>query len=248
MIEHGQRRFNASRSGNVRLVGPAKHEYGYAETARRDKLSVGGRAATVLADDRVDAMRLKQFELTGFVERSTAENVDGIGNGERRLDRIDAADEVEMPGRILEGGDLLSSERKEDPARCLAERPRRVFGIRYRQPAIPLGRTPGLAIEPQHRHAGHGRRTGGIRGYPRGVGMCGIDEQGDTLVAQIGRDALRAAETATADGNGLGGRLQGPAGKGKGHCKIVAHGKPAGQFPGFGGAAEDQNAMGHHAF
>lgn len=248
MIEHGQRRFDVFRFRNGELIGPAEHDDRYAETARREQLGIGGRAATVLAHDRVDAMRLQQFQLTSLAEGPPAENMDGIGDGERRVDRIDAADKIEMLGRMPERGEFLTPERQEHPAGHLAERANRAFGIRHRQPAIPFGRQPSRAIEPQDRHPGDGRSVRGICRYTHGVRVSRIDEKRDALVAQIGGEALRSAEAAAADGNRLSGRLLGAAGKRKGHCKIAARGKLPGQLPGFGGTAEDQYAVGHHAF
>ena len=99
-------------------------------------LREGCRAAAVLADDGVDAMLLEQRELVGFGERPARQDVGRVGHGERRLDRVDAADQIGVLRRGLEGGDLLPAQRQEDPPRLLAQALRRLRRVVDRDPAV----------------------------------------------------------------------------------------------------------------
>lgn len=246
MIEHGYGCFDILRACRRRYCRTAKHQHGDFETARCGQFAVSGCSTTVLADNGVDAMLFEQRQFAGFAERAASENTGGMGQIERRLDRIDAADQVKMLPRRGKDGNLLASEGKEYPARRLAERVHGLFEAGDGQPAVALDRTPWRAFEPDQRYVGHRSRRNGICRDLRGMGMGGVDDGGDVAFVQKGGKAVRAAEAAETKRNRLHGRLAGTPGQRQRNGKIVACGEVTRQLPGFGRAAKNEYVMGHH--
>ena len=117
MIDHRGKRFDGFGRRHVRQGRPADHDHLDAKRPRRGDLAIGRLAAAVLGDDDIDAMVLEQRAFVRLAERPARQQIGRIGHRQRRLDRIDAADEIVMLRRGLEGGDLLPAERQEDPAR-----------------------------------------------------------------------------------------------------------------------------------
>ncbi len=87
MIEHPDQAVDVGRAGHVRKRRPPQHDDRNAEAARRRDLSVGGRAAAVLADDRIDAVAAEELKFSCFRKRPARDDVGRMGKGERRLDR-----------------------------------------------------------------------------------------------------------------------------------------------------------------
>jgi hypothetical protein len=77
--------------------------------------------------------------------------------------------------------------------------------------------------------------------------MCRIDQKVDCLLVKIARQPLRSAETAAADRRRLFGGLNSAASQRQRDIEIAARRQFAGKKTGFGGAAENKNAVGHHA-
>ena len=102
-----------SRTACPAASGRRMQEHLDAEFARGGDLAVGRRAAAVLGDDGVDAVCLEKLRGRRLRETAARENVGRIRHAERRLDRIDAADQIGVLRRGLEGRDFLTAERQE---------------------------------------------------------------------------------------------------------------------------------------
>ena len=173
-------------------------------------------------------------------ERPARERIGRVRQLERRLDRIDAADQIVVLRRRREGVELLPADGQEHAARRRAERrrPRR----RCRRPRSS-GRRPAPsrpAAQRNERHAGLSRRRRRHAPTSGGVGVRGVDQHVDPLGGEIIRQTLGAAEAADAHRNRLGGRCAvRPASD-----SVTLRSATAGErrpAPRLGGAAEDQN-------
>ena len=116
--------------------------------ARRRDLGIGRVAAAVLGEHGVDPVFEEQRALGGDGERAAVEDVARVGNGERRIDRIDAAHQIGMVRRGTERRQFLAAERDEHAARLLAELADRVrdrSGDRSSDRLRPAARRDGRA-------------------------------------------------------------------------------------------------------
>src|SRR4029453_7279691 len=117
MIESGKDLIDRGDGSNLRQNGALQHDDGEGKRARRFDLAVGPFAAAVLGDDRLDGVALKQIAILARAEGPPRREVCRLGNRKRRIDRIDAADEVEM---LRGGGErlkLVAAEREENALR-----------------------------------------------------------------------------------------------------------------------------------
>ena len=147
---------------------------------------------------RVDAMALEQRAILCLAERPARGDVDRVRHGERRVDGIDAAHEIDMLRRRGEGAELLAPEREENAARRLAERFDRIFHRVDLGPDVAGDFSPWRPAQREQRDARGPRRLCGIGGDDGGVRMGRIDQRIDLLGAQIGCEPFGAAEAADA--------------------------------------------------
>ena len=75
-----------------------------------------------LATIDVDAVALEQRAVLRLAERSARGEVDRVRHGERRIDGIDAADQIGVLRRVGEGLDLVAAEREKHAPRRFAQR------------------------------------------------------------------------------------------------------------------------------
>ena len=171
--------------GTPGSAGRREQEHLDAERARRSDLAIGGAAAAVLGDDRVDAMLFQQRSLVGLGERPARQNVGRIRNAERRLDRIDAADDIGMLRR--------APRKRRSPA---ARAPGRRGAARHPAPPTASSDAGHLASSGRLRPASQAGRRSATSGTPampaasaalcrdaRRIGMRRIDQQIDAVVA-----------------------------------------------------------------
>ena len=192
-------------------------------------------------------MRDEQRPVVFFGKRTARQNVGRIGYGKRRLDRIDAADDIAVLRGGLETGDFLPSERQEYLSRRLAERGDGFAGVIHHRPAVAFDRFPGRAAQRQRGDAGKPGSLGRIGRNLRRIGMRRVDQQVDSFVSQISGQAFRTAKTAAAHRHALRDRAFGAAGKRQGEVAVATLRQVLGEFPCFRGTAEDQDSVGHHA-
>ena len=121
---------------------PAQHDHGEAERAGRRDLSIGGFAAAVLRHHDLDSVRRQQRLVRGLRERSAPDDIARPRHRERRLDRVDAAHQIEMLRGGHEGGEVVAAERQKYAPRCLAERLHGGASVFYIDPMIARDRDP----------------------------------------------------------------------------------------------------------
>src|SRR4029077_21236267 len=93
-----------------------------AERARRGDLAVGRGTAAVLGDHHIDAMFGQQRMVVAFAERTAAGDIADMRQRQRRIDRINAADQIKVLRHFAERRELVAAERDKDAARRLTER------------------------------------------------------------------------------------------------------------------------------
>ena len=81
----------------------------------------------------------------------------------------------------------------------------------------------------------------GMGGHHRGIGMGRIDQHVDTLIGEIGREPIGAAESADPHRNRLGGRVGRAARQRKRYLEIATVREASGQLPRLAGAAQYEN-------
>lgn len=248
IVEHRQSFLDRSSERHVWRRRPADHDHFYAKRARGRDLAVSRAATAVLGEDRVDALRQKKFALSLLGKRAARQKVIGIGQVKRRLDRIDAADQVEMLSGQGKRCKFLPAERDEDVARLVAQRGNAFLDAFDHRPSVALNRLPFGTAKRKRVDARLFGSSGGIGGNAPREGMCGIDQDFYPVFEEIFCEPFGAAEASDAYRDRLPGRIARPAGQRKRHVEIGSDSKPCRQKPRFRRAAEDQDAVGHHVF
>ncbi len=149
-----------------------------------------------------------------------------------------------MPGPRPERGEILPPDGEKDAPRMLPQGVRRLFGAADPLPAIPRLLLPQGPAQGEKRHAFALACLPRVVRNPNGVGMGGIDEDGNFLGTEIGGKPLHPAETARTGGNGKRARCAGPPRPGIGHAESGIAGEALGQSCGFRRAAEEEDALG----
>jgi len=221
---------------------PAQHDHRQRERTRRCDLTVCGRAAAIFGNDDLDAMLPEQGAFVGLGKRTAPGDVDGARHLERRHDRLDAADQIAVLWRILEGCNFFAAESKKDATRCIAECLNGARRIADLDPAISRRQRPAGATQSQQCSSRPRCGSGCVRGNRRRIRMRCIDENIDFVVKEIIRQALGAAETADAHRNRLERRCGRAAGERERDRQIGPFGEALGELPRLHGAAENEDS------
>ncbi len=234
MIEPHQRFLDARRRRHLRPRRPRQHDDRQAEAARRRDLAIGRRTAAVLGDDDVDVMPCEKRAFVGSVERAAAGEIGGARHRQRRLDRIDAADEIEVlrrsprtaPARCGRAREKRGAASFRAPARRLACRRPRSSGRRRPRPR-PDDRAPAAGPARGSRRRLHWRRCGPHRDASRrsGASIASAPSQA--------RETRSAAETADPHRDRLRRRRSGAAGERQRHREIGARRQALRELPRF---------------
>lgn len=222
--------------------GPAQHDDFNAESARGGDLAVACSAAAVFGDHRIDRMRAHELALVGLAKWSAIDEIADARQRQRRLDRIDTADQIKMLRRFCQRREFTAAERDKDPARPLAQGAHRIGDRGCFAPAIAGDRAPWWTAQPDQRHAHLARRARGIGRDDVGIRMRRVDERIDPLLAEIFGKPGSAAEAAAANRHRLPRRRFGAAGQRHHDLQVRALGQTFGQLSRFHSAAEDKDA------
>ena len=247
MIGKPQRLLDRSGLMAIALCRPLDQHDGQAEDARGEDLAVGGIAAGILADDHLDAAFAQQFHFRLDGEGPSGEQVFDMGRIERRVDRIDAAHEIMVLRRGVEGLRLLPADGEEDAARLRAQRRHGVGDRGDARPAVAFRLLPAKALQPQQGNAGGFACGAGIGGDLPCEGMGRVDEEIDGVAAKIGGKPPGAAEAAAAHRRRLRRGIERAAGERQRDGKIGPSGEPGRKVARFGRAAQNEDASLVHA-
>lgn len=189
------------------------HDHLDAKGACRLDLGIGCVPAAVFRDDDVDPVLAQQVQLVLEQERAFVVNVNDVGDGQRRNDGVDAADEIVMGRGSTRVMGLLPSNRQEDATGLGAQRVDCLGDTADGAPAIIGDGSPGRPSERECRYAGRSRSLDGIGRYAGGVGMRRIDKQFDCFFLQMAFEALGSAKSTCAHRNRLRRRIGGSTGQ-----------------------------------
>ena len=242
MIEPGDRVFDCLNRGCIGRGWPAQHDNVDAERARRGDLTVSCGTAAVLGDHHVDAMLGQQRMIVGFAERAAAGDVADMGQWQRRIDRIDTADQIIVLRRIAERLKLVAAERDKDAARCLTKRPHRLADITHLDPPVTRNFNPWRSSQRDQLHAASPRGCDGVCRNHIGVWMGGVDQGIDALADEIFCETFGTTKATDTDRHRLrGGRCR-AAGERQRDVEAGTAGEAPGQLPGFRSTAENEDA------
>ncbi len=192
MIEPGDRLLDRLDRRHLRQRRPAQHDRpaGRARAPPRSCRRSRCRRCSWRRRSRCDAAS-SSARSSASRERAAAGDIARVRHRERRLDRIDAADEIVVLRRAGEGASSLRPRRGTPGAAR-----RRARCTRAGTSATSVQRSPAAAIQggrrsASNRHAGRARGLGRIGARCGGVGMRGVDQRVDALRRQIVGEPLR---------------------------------------------------------
>jgi hypothetical protein len=223
-------------------LGPAQHDDFDVERARCGDLTVGRDPAAVLGDHRINGMCAHQRAVIGGAERAAVGDIAHTRQRQRRFDRIDAADQIEMLRRRGQRRQFAAAERDKDVARVLAQSRHGIGNIDRVNPTIPGNRAPWRPPKCNQRHARLARGRDGIGRNDIRIRVRRVDESVDPFLAKILGKTGSAAEAAGSNRHRLRRRRLSAAGERHNDFKIGAFGQARGQFPRLRRAAEDKDA------
>ncbi len=243
MIEPVERILHSFDGRRCRRRRTAQHSHADTQFTRCSDLAVGGAAAAVLGDHGLDAMFRHQSPVIRFAEWAATSHVGHLRQRQRRIDGIDATDQIKVLRGLVEWAELVAAERNKDAARRCLERAHCLTHVAYFGPSVASSRDPWRPPQRQQRDAGLAGSFDGIVGYDASIGMRGVDQKVDTLARQIVRKPCDAAEATAAHGHGLACRRSGAAGERKPHIEFGPACQPLRQQSRFCGAAENEDAL-----
>lgn len=246
MIDQTKRRLDRADGGDAgRRTAPDHDDLKSKRPCGRD-LSIGGAAAGVLGDDDVDALVVEQLSLIGFAKGAAGEHVSATGRGERRIDRIDAADEIAVLRCCREATGFLTPDCEKDAPWSAAQCGDSGIDILHANPFVTRHRIPTRSQQGKNRDPGLLGSGGSIGGDLVGEGMGRINKQIDAFLSQIINQAFYTPEASDSSRQGQGLGIDGSACKGNRRFDIVAPCQAFRQAPRLGRAAQDQDAvLGH---
>lgn len=218
------------------------HEHLDAEHSGSLDLGIGGAAAAVLGDHRIDLVLLEKSNFAIQHEGPTIENIVDTGQLQERRHRIDASHEIGMPRRRLGEMCFLPSCREEDTAFRSAERSDCFGKARNDRPAIAWLRDPGGTAQRQGLYAGALDSIRSIGRNTRGEGVRGIDKKVEGTVAKKCDEPVGTTESACTRQNRLCGRFLSASGKRQQDVEIIPTAQRFGQRPRFTRPTQYQHA------
>lgn len=188
-------------------VWPVDDDDRNAKRSCRSDLAITGGAAGVFANDNAYCVLHQHLPFVILNKGAARGKVSGARDIKRRLDRIDAADDIVMLRGCFKGQKFLASEREKHGLRFFTKSCDSVADTFHRVPAIAALSFPGRAAQGNQRHFGNGSGLYRIGGNPRRIGMCGVDQCVDVILFEEGCQAFRPAKPAGAHRHGLGDRI-----------------------------------------
>lgn len=242
MTEPHDRFIDSLDRGRLGRLWTAQHNDGDAEPAGGGDLAIACRAAAVFGHHDVDGVIEEQHAVIRFAKRPARSQIGGVRQRQRRIDRIDASDQIKVLWRVSERRELAAPKRNEYAARPISQFADRLAHIRRFVPAVATYGKPRRPAERDEVNAGCAGGSGSIGRHDLRIRMRCVDHRIDALFNEIMRQPGGAAETAAPDRHRQRRRRHGPAGERQHNLKIGALGQALGQTARFGGAAEDKDA------
>ena len=188
------------------------HQHPYSQTARRFNLRVCRRAAGVFGDDERDVIFTQQVDFVFQSEGPARRNIPGMRHRQRRLNRIDATDQIMVLRCGLEGQQFLTAKREESVGGRISHSSNSAFHIGHALPVIPGLSLPRRTLQSDKRNIG---RFCGLNSVCRDAGRVRVGRVHQKIEPifcdEVGQSS-RAAKAAGAHRHRLLNRITGAAG------------------------------------
>ena len=223
---------------NIRQRRALEDQHRHPKLPRHLELRLGRHTAAVLADQHIDSAALEQRPFIQNVEWPARANHFAALVARARFQRTQRPELLRWD--LVQVLQWLTPQRKQRPAERFerVDQPRPVLDF---APVIPRLRLPGRAAQGPARDASVACGAGGIAADLRGIGMGGIDQQGDARLAQVAGQALGTAKAP--DPHLALQVLRHAADTGQAINMLWA--EAAGDGEGFSNTAQQQDARGH---
>ena len=238
-FHHGVDTFHRRRS---RCGRPAHQDHLNAEGTRGGDLAVGGIAAAVFGDDDFDAVRLHQRAVVGLAERSTRGDISRLRQRQRRINGINAAEQINVLRCGGERRKVIAPERDKDATRFPPDGTRRSGGVVDFGPTVPGNLIPWRAPQRNEGHASFARGFDSIHRDSAGIGMGGVNQRIDLVCHKVMGEPGSAAKAARPYRHDVRDGRRGAAGERERHIDATAPGEAFAQYARFRGAAENKDA------
>ena len=242
MIEPGYCVLHRLNGWRIRRRGAAHHDDANTQRAGGGDLAVGGGAAAVFGNKNFDAVGRHERAIVGLAERAAGGDIGGVRQRQRRINRIDASDQIMVLGRIAKGRKLVASDCDEHAPGSFANRRDCLGSIFHVDPAVAGHGGPSGPPKCDEWYLRVTRRGNGIFRDDGCIWMGGVDQATNAMFGEIGCQTCGAAETADADRHGVRDRRRGAAGKRQRHVEIMPGGEAFAENPPFSGAAKNEDA------
>ncbi len=188
------------------------HQHPYSQTARRFNLRVGRRAAGVFGDDERNVIFTQQVDFISQREGPARRQVTGMRHRQRRLDRIDAADEIMVLRCGLEGQQFLTTEREESLGARVSKSSDSAFHIGHALPIIAGLSLPRRALQSDKWNIGQFCGLNGVCRDARRVRVGRIHQKIEPIFRDEVGQSFCTAKSAGAHRHRLLNRITGTAG------------------------------------
>lgn len=244
MIDAGERLLHSADRWKSMPGGPFDENHRNPQCPGCGNLAVGGAATAVLGDDAVDTVFDEQGLLVSLAERSGRKDVADVGQHQRRIDRVDAANKIRVLRSGFKHGCLLPTDRQEDAPGGRTQRSNGRLYTVDAGPEVARPALPGRAPKGESRYARRPRGYCGVLRNSCSEGVRRIDQKIEAFIPQCAGKAFRAAEPTDPGRDGLRHRRPRATGQRK-HHGMPALGKGTGQRAGFRGATENKDMKTH---
>jgi len=232
---------------HVQCRRPPQQNDRYSQRACRSDLAIGRLAAAVFRHDRINRLRAQKLAFLLFVEWSATENITSVRDGERRVYRINATNQVMMLGRRGKIRDFLATDGEEHFSGLYPQRAHGFLHVTDFRPLIAGNRRPRRPAQ------GNKRRTRLIGGaqrmgrHPRCIRMSGVDQGADLMSAQVFNETGCSAKPTRSSGHSLSQRRGRATGQRQSDGYIGTSGELLTQQSRLRGAAKNEDVLFHVA-
>ncbi len=209
------------------------------------KLAISCWSTAVFGDDQIDFVVAQKRQFARFVKRASGENITDMGQGERWLDRVNAANDIMMLRGLQNRAKFLTAKRHKNALGCFSGLGNGLFNSGDLLPLIPLNRKPWCPAQSEKLKVGLADCGDSICGYVHRKRVGGINQNGNVLRDQIACEPFCTTKAASAHRHGLSCRVFGATGQRQGDVEVGARRQSFSQQAGFISAAKNEKSGAH---
>ncbi|APH53909.1 Hypothetical protein GbCGDNIH9_8435 [Granulibacter bethesdensis] len=220
----------------------AHHPDGQAERATCGEFCFCCAPTGIFGHDTVNPMQAQQGNVIIRCKRAARRQNSRLWRQVMRLGRIDAANDIVMPGTGAKRRQFLPTDRQKNPARDHAERSGGFFERVHHLPVIACNRLPCRSDDAKKRQRPHRDCLSCIGGDAGGERMGRVDQRMHAFLFQHRGQSAGTAKSSGAAGDWWQNRGACASGKGKQWRKPLIACQQACEGGGFAGATQYQAA------